>query len=177
MKRIAWVVPVSLALAGASCPEAPPPPFAISSVVLSGPATLPNDGPDGTYRAVITVTRTGGSTGAIPLTSPWWLADQDSGVPGFGEGGDLLSFVSGVTIPAGSSTTTLTWDLGCRNRTVQGTALTAPGGGQNNPDSGEGTANTFGSDSGAADIVVQFAGTIYGNTVAVSCMCGNSVCP
>ena len=71
----------------------------------------------------------------------------------------------------------MTWSLGCRSRTVQGTALTLPGGTPNTPDSGEGTANTFGPDSGAADIVVQFEGMLYGNTVGVSCMCGASVCP
>jgi hypothetical protein len=155
------------------------PGFSITSVVLSGPATLPNDGPNGVYTAVITVTRTGGLTGPINTgTSPWWLVDADSGLPGFGEGPDNLSFVpGGVVIPAGSSTATVTWSLGCRNRTVQGTALTGPGGSPNNPDSGEGNSNMLGPDSGAADIVVVYPGAPNSNTVSVNCMCGGSVCP
>jgi hypothetical protein len=153
------------------------PQFTVSSIALSGPATLVNDGPNGTYTAVITINRTGGS-GAIDTTpTPWWLVDSDSGLPGFGEGPDNLSFVTGVVFPAGSSTATVTWSLGCRNRTVQGTALTGPGGTPNNPDSGEGNSNSLGPDSGPADIVVVFPGAPNSNTVAVTCMCNGSVCP
>lgn len=150
------------------------PQWSISSVALSGPATLENDGPNAVYTATITVTRTGGSGLINTGPSPWWLVDEDSPLGG----NDLLSFTTGVTVPAGSTTTTASWSLGCVNRTVRGTALTGPDGSSpNNNDSGEGNAYMFGPDSGPADMRVSFQGNFVSNTLSVTCMCGGSVCP
>ncbi len=155
---------------GSSCPGNPPPApqFSIASVSLVGPAVLPDGGINGDYTATITITRAPGITGAITPGGPWWIGDEDSDFANNGRGNNL-SFVPGVTFPAGATTATISWALGCRDGTVQGTALTLPGGTPNNPDSGEGTGNTFGPDSGPADIRVRFLGEWLGNTVAVMC--------
>jgi len=176
MKRIAGAVVVFFVLTGISCPPAPPTvpgTFTIASVVLSGPTSMPNDGPNSTYSAVVTINRAPGDTGQITITSPFWLVDEDSPLGG----NDTLSFTSGVVIPVNSSTATVTWDLGCVDRTVRGTALTNPGGSPNNNDSGEGNAYSFGPDSGPADMLVQFQGNFVSNAIFVSCMCNGAVCP
>jgi hypothetical protein len=163
---------------GQSCDGGGTPQWSISSIALSGPATLENDGVNEVYTAVISINRASGFTGPIDMgPSPWWLVDADSGQPAFGGGNDELSFAPAVVVPANSSLLTVTWDLGCRGRTVQGTALQRPGGAPNTPDSGEGNSNMFGPDSGSADIMVVYPGAPNSNTVSVNCMCGGSVCP
>jgi hypothetical protein len=167
----------SLVLTGCP-PNASSPTFTSISVALTGPASLPDGGTNSTYTGVVTVTRSAGNTAAITITSPLWLADEDSQDPRFGGGHDLLSLAPGVlTIPANSSTATITWSLGCRGRSVQGTALTLPGGTPNIPDSGEGTANSFGPDSGPADLRVLFEGNWVSGGLFVACICNGAVCP
>lgn len=163
MLRAAILV-LCICLLGIRCGPPPPDPWTISSVVLSGPATLPNNGLNGTYTVVISIGRAPGNTGTVSPQGPWWLVEHDDF-----SSNDLMSFVPGVTFPPGVSSRTITMDLGCINGTVRGMALTGPGGSPNDPDSGEGSGG-FGPDSGPADVDVVFQGRSVSNAISIACI-------
>ncbi|MFQ5776398.1 MAG: hypothetical protein ACE5IP_00150 [Terriglobia bacterium] len=153
LARLILLPLIGMTLSGARCgPGLEPINYSVTSLTLDGPGSIAN-GSSATYTVTFTIDR----PGPVSPNPRVLLLEEDSW---FRDGDDLLSWTDGA-VPSGQSTVTRTLTLSCTANKVRGTATTRPGGGSNNPNSGEGGRNP-------AEVYAK-AANVESSTMDVTC--------